>query len=55
MPLESALHTAFFPSQQFCEAFTVPLPPQMLPAGLQLCPFEQVGGAPTCFGSHFTP
>lgn len=55
MPLESALQTVFLPSQQFCDAFTVPLPPQMLPGGLQLVPLVQVGGAPTCFGSHFTP
>jgi hypothetical protein len=46
IPFESALQTALplpVPSwQQFCEAFTVPLPPQMLPGGLQLVPFVQV-------------
>jgi hypothetical protein len=41
-PFMSALQTAFLPLQQFCEAFTVPLAPQMLPGGLQLVPFEQV-------------
>ncbi len=55
MPFKSALQTAFFPSQQFCDALTVPLPPQMLPGGLQAVPFEQVGGAPTCLGAHRTP
>lgn len=38
MPLPSGLQTAFLPSQQFCEAFTAPLPPQMLPGGLQAVP-----------------
>lgn len=55
MPFESALQTAFFPSQQFWDAFTVPLPPQMLPGGLQLWPFEQVGGEPAFFGAQTTP
>jgi hypothetical protein len=55
IPPESALQTSFFPSQQFWDAFTVPLPPQMLPGGLQLWPPVQVFGAPDCFGSHVTP
>ena len=55
MPLVSGLHTAFLPLQQFCDAFTTPLPPQMLPGGLQLCPFEHVGGEPTFLGAHTTP
>ncbi len=38
MPFESGLHTAFFPSQQFWDAFTAPEPPQMLPGGLQAWP-----------------
>jgi len=42
IPLLSLLQTAFLPSQQFCEAFTVPLPPQMLPGGLQDWPLLQV-------------
>jgi hypothetical protein len=41
-PFVSALHTAFFPSQQFCEAFTAPEAPQMLPGGLQEPPLSQV-------------
>jgi hypothetical protein len=41
MPFESGLQTAFFPSQQFCDAFTAPEPPQMLPGGLQETPFVQ--------------
>lgn len=55
MPFASALQTAFFPSQQFCEAFTVPLPPQMLPGGLQLVPFEHVGGELAFFWAQTTP
>jgi hypothetical protein len=55
MPFESALQTAFLPSQQFCEALTVPLPPQMLPGGLQLVPLEQVGGAVAFFFAQVTP
>jgi hypothetical protein len=55
MPFESALQTAFLPSQQFWEALTVPLPPQMLPGGLQLWPFVQPSGAPACFGVQVTP
>jgi hypothetical protein len=39
MPLESCLHTAFLPSQQFWEALT--LRPQMLPGGLQAVPLLQ--------------
>jgi hypothetical protein len=35
MLFESCLQTAFLPLQQFCEAFVAPLPPQMLPGGLQ--------------------
>jgi hypothetical protein len=42
MALESCLQTAFLPSQQFCEALVAPLPPQMLPGGLQAWPLEQV-------------
>lgn len=46
MPFMSALHTAaplpLSVVQQFCEALTVPWPPQMLPGGLQLWPFVQV-------------
>jgi hypothetical protein len=38
IPFESALQTAALPSQQFCDAFTWPWPPQMLPGGLQLVP-----------------
>lgn len=41
MPFESGLQTAFFPSQQFCDAFTAPEPPQMLPGGLQEVPLVQ--------------
>ena len=41
MPLESALHTAFLPSQQFCEALKPLTAPQMLPGGLQLVPLSQ--------------
>jgi hypothetical protein len=52
MPLESGLQTSFFPLQQFCDALTVPLPPQMFPGGLQLVPLLQVGGAPACFGAQ---
>lgn len=55
MPLESGLQTIFLPLQQFWEAFTAPLPPQMLPGGLQLVPFEQVGGEPAFFGAQTTP
>lgn len=44
MPAESALQTSFFPSQQFWDALTVPLPPQMFPGGLQAVPLSQ-----TCF------
>ncbi len=55
IPAESGLQTSFLPSQQFWEALTVPLPPQMFPGGLQAVPFEQVVGAPTCFGAHWTP
>jgi hypothetical protein len=55
IPLVSALQTAFFPSQQFWDALTVPLPPQMLPGGLQLWPFVQATGAPACFGAQETP
>jgi hypothetical protein len=42
MLFESGLHTAFLPSQQSCEALTVPLPPQMLPGGLHAPPLSQV-------------
>lgn len=55
MPAESGLHTAFLPSQQFCDAFTAPLPPQMLPGGLQAWPPEQVGGEEAFFCSQRTP
>jgi hypothetical protein len=41
MPFESALQTAFLPSQQFWEAFS-PSAPQMLPGGLQAMPLSQV-------------
>jgi hypothetical protein len=40
MPFESALQTAFLPSQQFWEAFS-PSAPQMLPGGLQATPLSQ--------------
>ena len=42
MALESCLQTVFFPSQQFCDAGTAPLPPQMFPGGLQDWPVVQV-------------
>jgi hypothetical protein len=42
MAFESCLQTVFFPSQQFCEALVAPLPPQMLPGGLQAWPCVQV-------------
>ncbi len=42
MPLASCLQTVFFPSQQFCDAGTAPLPPQMFPGGLQAWPLVQV-------------
>lgn len=32
------MQTAFLPSQQFCDAFTAPEPPQMFPGGLQAWP-----------------
>ena len=38
----SCLQTAFFPSQQFWDALVAPLPPQMLPGGLQDWPFVHV-------------
>jgi hypothetical protein len=41
IPFASALQTAFLPSQQSCDALTVPLPPQMLPGGLQAWPLVQ--------------
>ncbi len=41
MPLESALHTFFLPSQQFCEALNPARAPQMLPGGLQPVPLSQ--------------
>jgi hypothetical protein len=41
MPFESGLQTAFLPSQQFCDAFTAPEPPQMLPDGLHDVPLVQ--------------
>ena len=46
MPARSSLQTAFFPSQQFCEALTSTLPaspsgaPQMLPTGLHDWPLS---------------
>jgi hypothetical protein len=40
MPFESALQTAFLPSQQFWEAFS-PSAPQMLPGGLHAVPLSQ--------------
>ena len=55
MPLESGLQTSFLPLQQFWEAFTAPLPPQMFPGGLQLWPFVQVGGVPAGLDSQRTP
>ncbi len=55
IPAESALQTSFLPSQQFWEALTVPLPPQMFPGGLQAVPLLQVVGAPACLGAHRTP
>ncbi len=42
MPFESGLQTSFFPSQQFCDAFTSVLAPQMFPGGLQAPPLSQV-------------
>lgn len=42
MPLASCLQTSFLPSQQFCDAGTAPLPPQMFPGGLQAWPLVQV-------------
>lgn len=42
MAFASCLQTAFFPSQQFCDALVAPLPPQMFPGGLQAWPLEQV-------------
>lgn len=41
MPFASALQTSFLPSQQFWEAFTSVLAPQMLPGGLQAPPLLQ--------------
>src|SRR5512138_371830 len=41
MPFESALQTSFLPLQQFCDAFTSVLAPQMLPGGLQEPPLSQ--------------
>ncbi len=41
MPFESALQTSFFPLQQFWDAFTSVLAPQMLPGGLHAPPFGQ--------------
>ena len=41
MPFASGLQTAFFPSQQFWDAFTAPEPPQMLPGGLHEVPLVQ--------------
>jgi hypothetical protein len=41
MKFESCLQTAFFPSQQFWDAFTAPEPPQMFPGGLQEVPLLQ--------------
>jgi hypothetical protein len=41
IPFESGLHTAFLPSQQFCEALKPATPPQMLPGGLQEVPLSQ--------------
>ena len=35
------MQTAFLPSQQFCDAFTAPEPPQMLPGGLHDVPLVQ--------------
>ena len=46
MPPESGLHTSFLPSQQFCEALTLVLTPQMLPGGLHAWPLLQVLSAP---------
>jgi hypothetical protein len=42
MPLESGLQTSFFPSQQFCDAFTSVEAPQMFPGGLHAPPLSQV-------------
>ncbi len=41
IPLESSLHTAFLPSQQFWEALKPLIAPQMLPGGLQDVPLLQ--------------
>jgi hypothetical protein len=41
MPFESDLHTSFLPSQQFWDAFTSVLAPQMLPGGLHAPPLSQ--------------
>ncbi len=52
MPFESGLQTGLPlppPSwQQFCEAFTAPLAPQMLPGGLQDPPLSHVCSAVHC-------
>ena len=50
MPLESRLHTAFEPSQQFCDALS-PSAPQMLPGGLHPVPWSQR----TVLVLHVTP
>lgn len=41
-PFESGLQTSFFPSQQFCDAFTSVEAPQMFPGGLHAPPLSQV-------------
>ncbi len=40
--------------QQFCDALTVPPPPQMLPGGLQPVPESQVAGDVEFFFSQVT-
>jgi hypothetical protein len=62
MPALSRLHTAFFPSQQSCEALTLYVPPsgsengapQMFPTGLQACPLSQRPYVSPVYFSHTT-
>jgi hypothetical protein len=66
MPAESGLHAEWpctpppwgtplsLSQQQFCEAFTVPPPPQMLPGGLQPVPESQIAGGDPFFSLHVT-
>jgi hypothetical protein len=61
-PDESTLHTAFFPSQQFCEALMFVVPPsgsvpapQMLPTPLQAEPLSHRPPAQFTEPLGFTP